>query len=71
MQGTYARVAPRSGLAAKKMRLARSVGAARLRGFDSTLRSPRIHTGAGVVDYDYRGEACAWHMRPMGGLHFF
>merc|ERR1712151_1139683 len=32
--GTYARIAPRSGLAAKKM----------------------IHVGAGVVDYDYRGE---------------
>merc|ERR1719436_1614137 len=32
--GTYARIAPRSGLAAKKM----------------------IHAGAGVVDYDYRGE---------------
>eukprot|EP00929_Paragymnodinium_shiwhaense_P094361 TRINITY_DN5488_c0_g1_i1.p1 TRINITY_DN5488_c0_g1~~TRINITY_DN5488_c0_g1_i1.p1 ORF type:complete len:481 (-),score=166.13 TRINITY_DN5488_c0_g1_i1:235-1677(-) len=32
--GTYARIAPRSGLAAKKM----------------------LHTGAGVVDYDYRGE---------------
>jgi len=32
--GTYARVAPRSGLAAKKM----------------------IQVGAGVVDYDYRGE---------------
>jgi len=31
---TYARIAPRSGLAAKKM----------------------IHVGAGVVDYDYRGE---------------
>jgi len=36
-EGTYARVAPRSGLAAKKM----------------------IHTGAGVVDYDYRGEVGA------------
>jgi len=34
--GTYARVAPRSGLAAKKM----------------------INVGAGVVDYDYRGEVC-------------
>jgi len=33
-EGTYARVAPRSGLAVKKM----------------------LHTGAGVVDYDYRGE---------------
>mmetsp|Transcript_98387 Transcript_98387/g.175184 ORF Transcript_98387/g.175184 Transcript_98387/m.175184 type:complete len:366 (-) Transcript_98387:139-1236(-) len=33
-EGTYARIAPRSGLAAKKM----------------------INTGAGVVDYDYRGE---------------
>jgi len=33
-QGTYARVAPRSGLAAKKM----------------------IQVGAGVIDYDYRGE---------------
>ncbi|CAK9100436.1 unnamed protein product [Durusdinium trenchii] len=33
-EGTYARVAPRSGLAVKKM----------------------IHAGAGVVDYDYRGE---------------
>jgi dUTP pyrophosphatase len=33
-QGTYARIAPRSGLAAKHM----------------------IHCGAGVVDYDYRGE---------------
>ncbi|CAE8667623.1 unnamed protein product, partial [Polarella glacialis] len=33
-QGTYARIAPRSGLAAKKM----------------------INIGAGVVDYDYRGE---------------
>lgn len=33
-QGTYARIAPRSGLAAKKM----------------------IHCGAGVVDFDYRGE---------------
>jgi len=32
--GTYARIAPRSGLAAKKM----------------------IQAGAGVVDYDYRGE---------------
>merc|ERR1719401_748897 len=32
--GTYARIAPRSGLAAKRM----------------------IHTGAGVVDFDYRGE---------------
>mmetsp|Transcript_2051 Transcript_2051/g.7957 ORF Transcript_2051/g.7957 Transcript_2051/m.7957 type:complete len:375 (+) Transcript_2051:145-1269(+) len=32
--GTYARIAPRSGLAAKKM----------------------IQVGAGVVDYDYRGE---------------
>jgi len=32
--GTYARVAPRSGLAAKKM----------------------IQVGAGVIDYDYRGE---------------
>lgn len=32
--GTYARIAPRSGLAAKHM----------------------IHCGAGVVDYDYRGE---------------
>merc|ERR1740139_240018 len=32
--GTYARIAPRSGLAAKRM----------------------IHVGAGVVDYDYRGE---------------
>lgn len=32
--GTYARIAPRSGLAAKKM----------------------LHVGAGVVDYDYRGE---------------
>lgn len=32
--GTYARIAPRSGLAAKKM----------------------IHCGAGVVDFDYRGE---------------
>jgi len=32
--GTYARIAPRSGLAAKKM----------------------IQTGAGVVDFDYRGE---------------
>lgn len=32
--GTYARIAPRSGLAAKKM----------------------IHVGAGVVDFDYRGE---------------
>ena len=35
--GTYARIAPRSGLAAKKM----------------------INCGAGVVDYDYRGEAPA------------
>eukprot|EP00931_Biecheleriopsis_adriatica_P115730 TRINITY_DN91493_c0_g1_i1.p1 TRINITY_DN91493_c0_g1~~TRINITY_DN91493_c0_g1_i1.p1 ORF type:complete len:383 (+),score=93.74 TRINITY_DN91493_c0_g1_i1:140-1150(+) len=33
-QGSYARIAPRSGLAAKHM----------------------INTGAGVVDYDYRGE---------------
>jgi len=33
-RGTYARIAPRSGLAAKKM----------------------INCGAGVVDYDYRGE---------------
>lgn len=33
-EGTYARIAPRSGLAAKHM----------------------IHCGAGVVDYDYRGE---------------
>lgn len=33
-EGTYARIAPRSGLAAKKM----------------------INCGAGVVDYDYRGE---------------
>jgi len=33
-EGTYARIAPRSGLAAKHM----------------------INTGAGVVDYDYRGE---------------
>jgi len=33
-EGTYCRIAPRSGLAAKKM----------------------IHCGAGVVDYDYRGE---------------
>lgn len=33
-EGTYARVAPRSGLAVKKM----------------------LHAGAGVVDYDYRGE---------------
>jgi len=33
-EGTYARIAPRSGLAAKKM----------------------IQVGAGVVDYDYRGE---------------
>jgi len=33
-ESTYARIAPRSGLAAKHM----------------------IHTGAGVVDYDYRGE---------------
>merc|ERR1719226_72457 len=32
--GTYARIAPRSGLAAKRM----------------------LHVGAGVVDYDYRGE---------------
>merc|ERR1719476_1064023 len=32
--GTYARLAPRSGLAAKRM----------------------IHVGAGVVDFDYRGE---------------
>jgi len=32
--GTYARIAPRSGLAAKKM----------------------LHCGAGVVDFDYRGE---------------
>merc|ERR1719436_1436294 len=32
--GTYARIAPRSGLAAKKM----------------------LQVGAGVVDYDYRGE---------------
>lgn len=32
--GTYARIAPRSGLAAKRM----------------------INVGAGVVDYDYRGE---------------
>mmetsp|Transcript_46458 Transcript_46458/g.86862 ORF Transcript_46458/g.86862 Transcript_46458/m.86862 type:complete len:480 (+) Transcript_46458:62-1501(+) len=33
-QGTYARIAPRSGLALKRM----------------------VDTGAGVVDYDYRGE---------------
>jgi dUTP pyrophosphatase len=33
-EGTYARIAPRSGLAAKHM----------------------LHCGAGVVDYDYRGE---------------
>jgi dUTP pyrophosphatase len=33
-EGTYGRIAPRSGLAAKNM----------------------IHCGAGVVDYDYRGE---------------
>jgi len=33
-EGTYARIAPRSGLAAKNM----------------------IHCGAGVVDFDYRGE---------------
>eukprot|EP00793_Prasinoderma_coloniale_P002794 PRCOL_00002276-RA len=33
-EGTYARIAPRSGLAVKK----------------------GINTGAGVVDYDYRGE---------------
>lgn len=33
-EGTYARIAPRSGLAAKKM----------------------LQVGAGVVDYDYRGE---------------
>merc|ERR1711920_336453 len=32
--GTYARIAPRSGLAAKRM----------------------LHVGAGVVDFDYRGE---------------
>merc|ERR1712207_58772 len=32
--GTYARLAPRSGLAAKRM----------------------LHVGAGVVDFDYRGE---------------
>merc|ERR1740123_1186524 len=32
--GTYARIAPRSGLAAKRM----------------------MHVGAGVVDFDYRGE---------------
>lgn len=72
-KGTYARVAPRSGLAVKKMQLSRiqSVNKADPMMSQKSARNPtrsqqiptiqfeslRLHTGAGVVDYDYRGEA--------------